>query len=80
MESDGVFRIYQQTFAAHNIYYNSSIANGDSSTFTSVCKAQPYNSIVLEQKWECVNYVTTHMGSKFEKSNLSLWRKEAPRW
>ena len=72
MESDGVFKMYQQTFVTHNIYYNSSIANRVSNTFTSVCKARPYNSIVLEQKRKCVNYVMKHMGSKFEKSNLSL--------
>ena len=50
MESDGVFNMYQETFTTHNIYYNLSIGNGGSGTFTSAYKVRPYNTIVLEQK------------------------------
>lgn len=72
MESDGILYMHQQTFTTHNIYYNPVIGDGDNSAFTIVDKVQPYNATVLIQKSECVNYVTKHMGSNFEKSCPSI--------
>ena len=61
--------LYQCSVERHNLRYTTFIGDGDSSTFSRVCKAEPYGADHPVTKEECVGHVPKRMGTR-------VWRIE----
>ena len=74
MEVEGAKRIWQRSVQRHNLRYTAMIADGDSSTYSTLSAAMPYGREYSIIKHECVGHVQKRMFS-----HLSALKKKQHR-
>ena len=63
MEQAGVVSCFKRSISDYKVRYTSYIGDGDSSSFSSLCKADPYGGVTISKK-ECVGHVQKRLGSR----------------
>ena len=76
MEASGIVKCFQRSIERNNVRYKMFIGDGDSSSYPSVLKADPYPGLLVE-KSECIGHIQKRVGSrlrnlkkKWGKTNL----------
>ena len=64
MESTGVIRCFQRSIKLNNLRNKTYIGDGDSSSYASVVKADPYPGLLI-QKVDCIGHIPKRVGSRF---------------
>ena len=67
MEPTGIKRIYKRSIEQNNLRYTEYLGDGDSSSFNSVAKDEPYGPDVPIKKLECVGHVQKRLGTALRK-------------
>jgi len=70
METKGIVECFQASAVSRGLRYKRYIGDGDSSTYGSILKADPYEDMVVE-KGECIGHVQKRMGSRLRKLKKS---------
>lgn len=63
MEAAGVLTLYRRSVEKHKLRYTPFIGDGDSSSYSAVCKDVPYGPTFYIPKSDCISHVTKRMGS-----------------
>ncbi|KYN13186.1 hypothetical protein ALC57_14630 [Trachymyrmex cornetzi] len=63
MEVDAVIEMFQRSESLYEIKYGSYIGDGDSKTFASILKSEPYENFSVQKK-ECLDHVQKRMGTR----------------
>ena len=61
MEAEGALNIWKRSVEKHKLRYTAMIADGDSSTYPTICDAKPYGDSHPIIKHECVGHVQKRM-------------------
>jgi len=65
MESKGIVECFQASAVSRGLRYKRFIGDGNSSTFSGILKADPYEGMVVE-KGDCIGHVQKQMGSRLK--------------
>ena len=63
MEPIGVQRIYARSMVSRRLHYTGYIGHGDTKSYSSVVKEQPYGPNTQIEKLECVGHVQKRLGN-----------------
>lgn len=66
MEVAGMTRIFLRSETDRKVRYVKYLGDGDTKTYSEICKAKPYSDITVE-KLECVGHVQKRMGTRLRK-------------
>ena len=72
MESAGV-RCFQRSINLNNLPYKTYIGDGDSSSYASVVKADPYPGLLI-QKGKCIGHIQKRVGSRLRRLKKVYWK------
>ena len=67
MEAEGAARLYGRSIEKHKFRYIPFVGDGDSKSYSSVCKSLPYGAGVTIPKEDCIGHVTKRMGTALRK-------------
>ena len=73
MEAQGSCLLFGRLLDKHNLRFIPFVGDGDSKSYTEVCKMAPYGPAVFIPKEDCIAHVTKGMGIALRK--LTLTRK-----
>jgi hypothetical protein len=73
MESGGAVQLFGRSLIKHNLRYKTYIGDGDSKSYESVVKSQPYGPVFVIVKEECVGHVQKRMGTRL-RTLVSLYK------
>ena len=77
MEAEGACRLYGRSILKHKFRYIPFVGDGDSKSYSNVCKAQPYGPAVFIPKEDCIGHVTKRMGTALRKL-LTTYKGKLP--
>ena len=67
MEAEGAARLYGRSIEKHKLRYIPLVGDGESRSYSSVCKSLPYGAGVTIPKEDCIGHVTKRMGTALRK-------------
>lgn len=67
MEAEGACRLYGRSLEKHKMRYIPFVGDGDSKSYSSVCKSEPYGPSAFIPKEDCIGHVTKRMGTALRK-------------
>lgn len=67
MEAEGACRLYERSLRKHGMRYIPFVGDGDSKSYTSVTKSEPYGPGVFIPKEDCIGHVMKRMGTALRK-------------
>ena len=71
MESVGLIRCFERLTKLNNLRNKTYIGDGDSSSYASVMKADPYPGLLI-QKGECIGHIQKRVGSRLGRLKTSI--------
>ena len=74
MEPTGIKRIYKRSIEKNNLRYTEYLGDGDSFSFSSVAKDEPYGPDVSIKKLECVGHIQKRLGTALRKLEITKLR------
>ena len=63
MEASGIVKCFQRSVKVNNLGHKTFIGDGDSSSYPTVLKADPYPGLLVE-KLECIGHIQKRVGSR----------------
>ena len=70
MEAEGACRLYERSLRKHGMRYIPFVGDGDSKSYASVTKSEPYGPGVFIPKEDCIGHVTKRMGTALYMKNI----------
>lgn len=67
MESEGLVEGFKESQRMHNLIYNRTISDGDSSTHRKLIECLPYGNKLLVEKVDCTNHVLRNYGNRLRE-------------
>ena len=67
MEAEGAAHLYGRSIENHKFRYIPFVGDGDSKSYSSVCKSLPYGAGVTFPKEDCIGHVRKRMGTALRK-------------
>lgn len=67
MEAQGILEMFRESETLHGIRYKYYLGDGDSSSYSTVVKAEPYGPDCPVVKKECIGHVQKRMGSRLRR-------------
>ena len=67
MEAEGASRLNGRSIEKHKFRCIPFVGDGDSKSYSSVCKSLPYGAGVTIPKEDCIGHVTKRMGTALRK-------------
>ncbi|XP_074656686.1 uncharacterized protein LOC141909901 [Tubulanus polymorphus] len=76
METVATLRIALRSELSHNLRYTEFLGDGDSSSFSSLCKERPYGPDIGLKKLECCGHVQKRVGTRCRKKKAEFKSKK----
>ena len=77
MDPIGVQKIYARSMVSRKLRYTSYIGDGDTKSYSSVVKEQPYRHNTQIEKLECVGHVQKRLGNAIKQLKQIKGRRMA---
>ena len=75
MESEAALAIWGRSVEKHNLAYTTYIGDGDSSSYKCLYESDPYNSVELVRKEECIGHAQKRLKNHLKKDSTVLTSK-----